>query len=100
MKKTLFFLFIIFNIQVSAQCWKTVKSGDFHTLGIKTDGTLWAWGDNTYGQLGDGTTTNRNTPTKIGSSADWQSIFPGDLCSFVIKTDGSLWPGVLMYLEY
>lgn len=91
MKKTLFFLFIIFNIQVSAQCWKTVKSGDFHTLGIKTDGTLWAWGDNTYGQLGDGTTTNRNTPTKIGSSADWQSIFPGDLCSFVIKTDGSLW---------
>nr|WP_315186261.1 T9SS type B sorting domain-containing protein [uncultured Flavobacterium sp.] len=91
MKKTLFFLFIIFNIQVSAQCWKTVKSGDFHTLGIKTDGTLWAWGDNAKGQLGDGTTTNKNIPTKIGSSSDWQSIFPGELCSFAIKTDGSLW---------
>jgi len=98
MKKTLFFLFIIFNIQVSAQCWKTGKSGDFHTLGIKTDGTLWAWGDNTYGQLGDGTTINKNTPTKIGSSADWQSIFPGDLCSFAIKSDGSLWAwGINVY---
>ena len=91
MKKIFFLLFIIFNIQVSAQCWKTVKSGDFHTLGIKTDGTLWAWGSNDNGQLGDGTTTNKNVPTKIGSSSDWQSIFPGDHCSFAIKTDGSLW---------
>jgi gliding motility-associated-like protein len=91
MKKTIFLLFIIFNIQASAQCWKTVKSGDFHTLAIKTDGTLWAWGNNNYGQLGDGTTTNKNIPTKIGNSNDWQFIFPGDHSSFAIKYDGSLW---------
>ena len=36
-----------------------------HTLAIKTDGNLWAWGDNTYGQLGDGTTTQRLSPVRV-----------------------------------
>jgi len=45
--------------------WKWAAAGSFHTLGVKTDGTLWAWGWNGYGQLGLGDTTNRLTPTPV-----------------------------------
>jgi alpha-tubulin suppressor-like RCC1 family protein len=44
----------------NAQCWQSVSAGINTTLGIKTDGTLWACGVNWNGQLGDGTTTNKN----------------------------------------
>jgi alpha-tubulin suppressor-like RCC1 family protein len=44
-----------------------VVANELHSLGIKSDGTLWAWGQNTYGQLGDGTKANREEPIKIKS---------------------------------
>ena len=37
----------------SSQCWTAIAAGEYHTLAIKSDGTLWAWGNNDYGQLGD-----------------------------------------------
>ncbi len=46
--------------------WKSVAAGTSHTAAVKTDGTLWAWGDNYYGQLGDGTTTPQWSPVRIG----------------------------------
>ena len=60
-----------------------------HTLTLKTDGTLWAWGDNTYGQLGDGTTTNRAVPVLIGSG--YSAVAAGDGHTVALKSDGSLW---------
>ena len=42
-----------------------IAVGGGHTLAIKTNGTLWAWGDNYYGQLGLGDNTNRNSPTQV-----------------------------------
>ncbi len=45
--------------------WKTVVVGHDYTVAIDIDGTLWSWGDNGKGQLGDGTTTDKNTPVKI-----------------------------------
>ena len=42
-----------------------VSAGGVHTLAVMSDGSLWAWGSNGIGQLGDGTTEQRLTPTKI-----------------------------------
>ncbi len=60
-----------------------------HSLALKTDGTLWAWGSNHFGQLGDGTFVDRNTPVQIGS--DYAAISAGAIHSLGLKTDGSLW---------
>lgn len=48
-----------------ANCWKAVSAGYDYTLALKNDGTVWAWGDNGAGQLGDGTTTNRSSPIQV-----------------------------------
>jgi alpha-tubulin suppressor-like RCC1 family protein len=42
-----------------------ISAGWGHSLAVKTDGSLWAWGQNGFGQLGDGTTKNRSAPVKI-----------------------------------
>ncbi|MFA5794636.1 MAG: hypothetical protein WC980_06170 [Candidatus Brocadiia bacterium] len=62
-----------------------------HSFAIKTDGTLWAWGDNRSGQLGDGTTISKNIPTQIGTNTNWQTIALGFNYTIAIKTDGTLW---------
>jgi len=67
----------------------TIASGTFHTLAIKSDGSLWAWGLNAHGELGDGTNTNRVSPVKIMD--DVASVSAGQYYSMAIKTDGSLW---------
>ncbi len=43
----------------------SISAGYYHVVGLAEDGTLWSWGSNGKGQLGDGTTTKRNTPVKI-----------------------------------
>ena len=45
--------------------WASVSAGGGHTLATKTDGTLWAWGNNGFVQLGDGTNVNKNAPVNI-----------------------------------
>jgi len=66
-----------------------LAAGVYHTLAIKSDGTLWAWGCNEYGQLGDGTTTDRLTPVPIMNGV--KSVAACDESSFAIKEDGTLW---------
>ncbi|WP_051197496.1 fibronectin type III domain-containing protein [Flavobacterium soli] len=72
-------------------CWQTISAGTTHTLGVKADGTLWAWGNNGYGQIGDGTLISKQLPTQIGTSSDWQEIAAGEYYSLAIKTNGTLW---------
>jgi len=57
---------------------------------IKTDGSVWAWGDNSQGGVGNGTTTNQLTPVRVVTSGASQLI-AGYKNAFLIKTDGSLW---------
>ena len=66
-----------------------VAAGALHTLSLKTDGTLWAWGMNYFGQLGDGTTTYRPSPVMVMSGVS--AVAVGAHHSLAIKTDGSLW---------
>ncbi|RKS23128.1 regulator of chromosome condensation (RCC1) repeat-containing protein [Flavobacterium endophyticum] len=91
MKKTITLFFIFLSLQNYAQCWQTISSGTDHTLALKIDGTLWAWGDNGTGELGDGTTVDKNLPVQIGTANDWQKISAGNNFSLAIKTNGTLW---------
>jgi len=62
-----------------------------HTVGIRKDGTLWAWGDNSYGVLGDGTITYRSVPVRIGTATNWASVSTGLFHTVAVKADGTLW---------
>jgi alpha-tubulin suppressor-like RCC1 family protein len=71
--------------------WAAVSAGYEHSLALKADCSLWAWGDNYYGQLGDGTDAQRNAPVRVGGDNDWVSVSAGGRHSLAIKADGSLW---------
>ncbi len=91
MKKTITFLLFICVFKLSAQCWQTVSTGFDHTLALKTDGTLWAWGDNGSGELGDNTVVNKNQPVQIGTANNWVKISAGYNFSVALKSDGTIW---------
>jgi alpha-tubulin suppressor-like RCC1 family protein len=67
------------------------SAGRAHTIALMTDGTLWAWGDNLSGQLGDGTIEDKYTPVQIGTDSDWESVSAGSIHTTALKTDGTLW---------
>ena len=76
---------------------KAIAAGGFHSMVLKKDGTVWAMGDNEYGQLGDGSTTARNSMSQVpmnfmqshGSSV--KAIAAGFLHSMVLEEDGTVW---------
>jgi alpha-tubulin suppressor-like RCC1 family protein len=73
-----------------------VDAGDRHTLALKQDGTVWAWGRNQYGQLGDGTTVEegcacRVTPAPVVGLTDVVAIRGGTYHSLALKDDGTVW---------
>lgn len=71
--------------------WATAAAGERYTLAIQQDGTMWGFGDNTLGQLGDGTDFSRLTPTQIGSIKTWTSVSAGSTHAVATRTDGSVW---------
>ena len=71
--------------------WAIVTAGFSCTMAIKTNGTLWAWGNNWAGQLGDGSRGNTSVPVKIDSDIGWRAVAPGFAHTVALKTDGTLW---------
>ena len=71
-------------------------SGEFHTVYLKSDGTVWAAGSNSNGQLGDGTTINRGNPVQVKKAdgtefKDVEKISAGNSHTIYLKSDGTVW---------
>jgi alpha-tubulin suppressor-like RCC1 family protein len=72
--------------------WIQVSSGTAFSLGLRANGTAWAWGGNSFGRLGDGTTTNRSSPVSVvGGFADWIQVSAGDSHSLGVRQNGTAW---------
>lgn len=91
-----FFLLMVLSLSLFAWCEPSfgadfqVATGGSHSLALKDDGTIWAWGGNGSGELGDGTNLSKSVPVQIGSDSNWIQVAAG-YSSFAIKSDGSLW---------
>ncbi len=68
-----------------------IACGAYHTIALKSDGTVWSWGYNYYGQLGDGTTTNSYTPVQVSSLSGVTAIAGGYYHTIALKSDGTVW---------
>ena len=71
--------------------WIDISAGGDHSLAVNGSGELWAWGRNSAGQLGDGSTTTSFLPIRIGGDSDWVEVAAGSLHSLAFKTDDSLY---------
>lgn len=73
-------------------CVTAVSTGILHAVAVKCDGTVWTWGVNQYGQLGDGTTTHRlTTPVQVLGLNDVISVTAGQNHTVAVKRDGTVW---------
>lgn len=97
-KKTILVLLLLsLYINVNAQCstsgWKKVAQGENFTVALKEDGTLWVWGRNLYGLLGNGTftATEIKHPTQIGTDTNWTDVSTGRYFALGKKANGDLY---------
>ena len=68
-----------------------VATGAFHCMAYKNDNTVWSWGRNTYGNIGDGSLTHRSSPVLMTGIADIAGLAAGTNFSLLYKTDGTFW---------
>jgi len=72
--------------------WKNVSADGFESVcGIKSDDTLWCWGNNSIGQVGDGTFTNKFVPTQVSGGGAWKNVSTGRTSACGIKSNDTLW---------
>jgi alpha-tubulin suppressor-like RCC1 family protein len=77
--------------------WIQASAGSYHSLGVRANGTLWAWGSNGFasappGQLGDNTTVNKSSPVSVvGGFTDWIQASAGFYHSLGVRANGTLW---------
>ncbi len=72
--------------------WNKIYAGiSGETIGLKDDGSLWSWGNNSNGELGLGDNDPRDEPTQIGTDTDWTNSISVSAHVMAVKTDGTLW---------
>jgi alpha-tubulin suppressor-like RCC1 family protein len=72
--------------------WKTVSALFDHIAAIKTDGTLWVWGKNNFGQLGDNTQVDKSSPVQtVAGGNNWKSVSAGSANTAAVKSNGTIW---------
>ena len=69
----------------------SISGGNYHTVALKDNGTVWIWGRNKEGQLGDGTTTNRTIPIQVSELLNVMEIACGEQHTIALKEDGTVW---------
>lgn len=77
-------------VQIGTSSWIAISSGQDHTAAIRSDGALFTWGDNTYGELGQGHQVNFSSPVQVGTSS-WIFVEAGYNRTFAIRSDYTLW---------
>lgn len=68
-----------------------VSSGWEHALALRSDGTVWAWGNNVKGELGNGTTVTSSVPIQVAGLSGMTAVSGGDCHSAALKSDGTVW---------
>lgn len=68
-----------------------IGAGQYHTLAAREDGSVWAWGANFNGALGDGSTTQRNSPVQVAGLSNVVALAGGHLHSIELRQDGTVW---------
>jgi alpha-tubulin suppressor-like RCC1 family protein len=68
-----------------------VSAGSGQSLAVKTNGTLWAWGEGSLGKLGLGNVLNRSSPVQVGALSNWSQVSAKNSFTIATKTDGTLW---------
>lgn len=68
-----------------------IAAGHGNSLALKSDGTVWAWGENGSGQLGDGTNTDKDRPVKVAGLSGVSAIAAGAYHTLALKNDGTVW---------
>ena len=72
--------------------WIQLSAGNQHSLGLRANGTAWAWGSNANGGLGDNTTTSRLSPVSVvGGFTDWTQLSAGNQHSLGLRANGTAW---------
>ena len=83
--------FVYSPTKVGNDTWKAIDVSPNHSLAIKSDGTLWGWGFNQTGAVGDGTLVSKNIPVLISSDTNWKEVSCSLSRSVAIKEDNTLW---------
>ena len=71
--------------------WKALTVGALHNVAIKTDGTLWTWGDSSLGPVAMNNPSNNSLPVPVGTESNWVAVATGHYHSLALKSDGTLW---------
>lgn len=72
--------------------WVTISGGRTHSVALRLNATIWAWGGNGFGQLGNGTTASTSSPVSIvGGFTDWTHVTAGNYHTVAIRNNGTAW---------